>query len=70
MLQVINLEWEASFLWSFYHVAGVGRKACKNLPANAGRLVPVPEEMSQTLLTNQRHGKIYQIHAAGIIKPT
>jgi hypothetical protein len=40
------------FLWSFYHVAGV--QLAKNLQANAGRLVLVPEEMSQTLLTN--HG--------------
>ncbi len=44
----------------------------KNLQANAGMSLsgPVSEEMSQTLLTNKKHGKIYQKHATNIVKPT
>jgi hypothetical protein len=34
-----------------------------NPPAN-GTQGLVPEEMSQTLLTNKKQGKYYQVHAA------
>jgi hypothetical protein len=38
-------------------------------PANRMQAT-VPEEMSQTLLTNKKQGKNYQVHATHIIKPS
>jgi hypothetical protein len=37
-------------------------------PAN-GKQGPIPEEMSQTLLTNTKQENLDQAHAANIIKP-
>jgi hypothetical protein len=39
-----------------------------NPPAN-GKQGPIPEEMSQTLLTNKKQGNLIQAHADNIIKP-
>jgi hypothetical protein len=40
-----------------------------NPPAN-GKQGPIPEEMSQTLLTNKKQGNLDEVQAANIIKPT
>jgi hypothetical protein len=40
-----------------------------NPPAN-GNQWPIPEEMSQTLLTNKKQGKLDYDHAYNIINPT
>jgi hypothetical protein len=38
-------------------------------PAN-GKQGPIPEEMSQTLLTNKKQGNPDEVHASNIIKST
>jgi hypothetical protein len=50
-------------IWSF-----LSAYSWKKSPAN-GKLGPVPEEMSQTLLNNKKQGKIDKIHTTNIIKP-
>jgi hypothetical protein len=50
--------------WLFSSVIGLN---LHNPPAN-GQLGPIPEETSQTLLTNKKQGN--QVHAGNIIKPT
>ncbi len=39
-------------------------------PLANGTQGPVPEEMSQTMLTNWKQGKIEEVHATNIINPT
>ncbi len=48
--------------------SGVGVKFAKSYSAN-GKQGPIPEEMSQFLLTNKKQGKLDKVHAASIIKP-
>jgi hypothetical protein len=40
-----------------------------NRPAN-GKQGPIPEGMSQTLLTNKKQENLDQVHDSNIIKPT
>jgi len=68
MLLVTYLEWDAGFMI----ILSCCRCAACKKPSSKCREVggSVPEEMPQTLLTSQKHGKIDQKQATDIIGPT
>ncbi len=66
MLLGTYLEWDAGFYGHFIMLP-----ACSLQKPSSKYKVgdPVPKEMFQNLLTNKKHGKIYQKHATDIDKP-
>jgi hypothetical protein len=57
LLQMPHLEWVVCF-GLFFPVVGVGVQPTKSSSQwEASKLVPVPEDLSQTLLTNEKQGE-------------
>jgi hypothetical protein len=65
MLLVTYLERDAGFYGHFIMLPACSLQKPSSKYREVGS--PVPEEMFQALLTNKKHGTIYQIHATGII---
>jgi hypothetical protein len=65
LLLVLHEE-SLALYWLFSSGVGV---ILHNLPAN-WKQRPIPEEMSQTLLTNKKQGNLDSVRDANIIKPT